>query len=69
MPGGNSVGQVSLDLVLNRNPFNKQMNNLQQTYKGQLNNLQSMTSSAMSKMAKTLGMGLSVAGLTAFAES
>ena len=68
MPGGNSVGQVSLDLVLNRNPFNKQMNNLQQTYKGQLNNLQSMTSSAMSKMAKTLGMGLSVAGLTAFAK-
>lgn len=65
---GNSVGQVSLDLTLNRKPFNRQMNSLQQTYRGQLNSLQSMASSAMSKMAKTLGVGLSVAGITAFAK-
>ena len=68
MPGGNSVGNVSLDLVLNRNPFDRQINNLQNTYKGQLNNLQNMTSAAMGKIAKTLAAGFSVAALTKFAQ-
>lgn len=50
-----SVGQISVDLVVNQNQFSRQMNSLQNTAK-----------SAASKIGKALGIGLSVAGIIKF---
>lgn len=53
-----SVGQIAVDLVVNKNQFSRQMNGLENTAK-----------SAASKIGKALGIGLSVAGVVAFAKS
>lgn len=53
-----SVGQIAVDLVVNKNQFSRQMNGLENTAK-----------SAASKIGKALGIGLSVAGIAAFAKS